>query len=81
MSRPSSKTRQRHFHPNAITWSEKIDKGIRGSVQDVAAILNVPVSFVYNNAETIPGLVRVGKYLRWDLRAVAEWRSNGERGL
>lgn len=58
-------------------WRPKLENDIRGDARDVAAIQGVPVTWVYANAERIPGFVRVGKYLRWDLKEVLAWRGNG----
>ena len=59
-------------------------EGIRGNAQDVGEILDVPVGWVYAHSDVVPGLTRVGKYLRWDLSEVVNWKSNmtksGERG-
>jgi hypothetical protein len=53
-------------------------------VSDVAAPLKVPASFIYartrtNAKESIPHL-KIGKYLRFDPRRLAEWIAAHERG-
>ncbi len=72
-----TQVRQRRWQPDQRHWKEKLGEGIRGTVHDVAQILDVPPSWVYPHADEIPGLVRTGKYLRWDLRDVVNWRANG----
>jgi excisionase family DNA binding protein len=45
-----------------------------GTVQDVAALLKIPVSCVYKytRRDAIP-MLRVGKYVRFDLEEVVRW--------
>ncbi len=50
------------------------------TVAEIAEILNVPVSWIYNRTrarglERIPH-VKLGKYLRFDVNAVRTWVTN-----
>jgi hypothetical protein len=67
------------FDPNAVPWKQKLEAGILGTAGDAAAILNVPVGWIYTHAGEVPGFRRVGKYLRFDLRILTESRRD-ERG-
>ncbi len=69
--------KERKWAPSSISWSEKAASGVLGVVADVAEILDVPPSWVYSHANQIPGLVRVGKYLRFRLCDVLAWRNGG----
>lgn len=65
------------FDPNAIPLAQKLEAGILGTPADAAAILNVPVGWIYTHAGEVPGFRRVGKYLRFDLRVLTESRRDG----
>ena len=59
-------------------------KGARrrlATAQDVAEYLNLPLSTLYDRARTvpptIPGVVRIGRRLRFDLDAIEEWVDAG----
>lgn len=45
------------------------------TVHDVAARLSVPVTWVYSKAEAgeLPGALKVGRYLRFDPRAIDDY--------
>ena len=49
------------------------------NVQELAALLNVPVSWVYQRSRrnAIPIARRVGKYLRFDPAEVERWVHDG----
>lgn len=46
---------------------------------EVASRLRVPVSWVRKNGGHLPGLVRLGKYVRWDEKRLDELIAAGGR--
>ena len=54
------------------------------TAQELAAELNVPVSFIYdrtrkNGPDEIPHL-KLGKYVRFDRAQIEKWKTDQERG-
>lgn len=45
--------------------------------QDVAKILQVAVSWVYQNQHSIPGRMKIGKYLRFKRAEIEKWLDGG----
>ena len=45
---------------------------------DVAKLLGVPTSWVYANADQIPGVLRLGRYVRFRPRILNVWLSGAE---
>lgn len=48
---------------------------------EVAQRLRVPVSWVRKHGGDLPGVVRLGKYIRWDSGKVDEFIADGGYGL
>lgn len=50
-----------------------------GTADDVAAILNTPLSSVYEKGRRgqLPGVVRLGRSMRFDLDALEAWIAKG----
>ena len=46
--------------------------------EQVAELANVPESWVYANAEEIPGLIRLGRYVRFRPTAIRQFLSSAE---
>jgi predicted DNA-binding transcriptional regulator AlpA len=52
------------FHrPPIVQWLGGLDRLL--SAEEVADLLKVPKSWVYANADQIPGVVRLGRYVRF----------------
>lgn len=50
------------------------------TAEEIAARLRVPVSWVRKNGARLPGMVRLGKYVRWNEAKLAEFIASGGRG-
>lgn len=48
------------------------------TAEEVAAMLQVPTTWVYANKERIPGYKRLGRYVRFVRAAVVRWISDAE---
>lgn len=52
------------FRPKLIEqWLGSLDRLLNS--EQVAKVLKVPTSWVYQNADQIPGLIRLGRYVRF----------------
>ncbi len=66
------KRRVRRWFPDPRSWQEKLDAGVLGTADDAAAVLNVPVSWVYTNWQELAGSKKIGRYVRFDLRELTK---------
>ena len=65
------------FHRKPIEqWLGSLDRLL--DADQVAALLKVPPSWVYANADQIPGVLRLGRYIRFRPTVVAQFLSGSE---
>ena len=65
------------FHRKPIEqWLGSLDRLL--DADQVAALLKVPPSWVYANADQIPGVLRLGRYIRFRPTVIAQFLSGSE---
>jgi predicted DNA-binding transcriptional regulator AlpA len=65
------------FHSKPIEqWLGSLDRLL--DADQVAALLKVPPSWVYANADQIPGVLRLGRYIRFRPTVIAQFLSGSE---
>ncbi len=62
--------RIRRWYADQRSWQEKLRMGQLGTVDDAAAVLDLPKSWIYSNAKRIPGYQRYGRHIRFCLRTL-----------
>ena len=65
------------FRSSAIEqWLGGLDRLLEA--EQVSALLNVPSSWVYANADRIPGVLRLGRYVRFRPGTISQFLSGSE---
>lgn len=65
------------FHREAIEqWLGSLDRLLEAD--QVAALLKVPTSWVYAHADEIPGVLRLGRYLRFRPTVIKQFLGGSE---
>lgn len=65
------------FHRKPIEqWLGSLDRLL--DADQVAALLKVPHSWVYANADQIPGILRLGRYIRFRPTVIAQFLGGSE---
>jgi predicted DNA-binding transcriptional regulator AlpA len=65
------------FHRRAIEqWLGSLERLLVAG--DVAVLLKVPTSWVYQNADQIPGLIRLGRYVRFRPTVIRQFLGGSE---
>ena len=65
------KKRERRWSPSTEPWQTKMAQGVLGTVEDAAACIDLPPSFVYTHWKDLPGSRKIGRYIRFNLSQLA----------
>ena len=65
------------FHSKPVEqWLGSLDRLLEAD--QVASLLKVPTSWVYANADQIPGVLRLGRYVRFRPKVIKQFLSGSE---